>query len=183
MPSPLVGLRLPIKTRRLRLELPRASQVDEYVALLGDFEVSRWLLHVPYPYRKRDARRLIARARSARRGGSALILAVVDKRTGRQVGDIRLTHLDWTHRGGELGYCIGRPYWGNGYATEAASALVRVAFRQLRLHRLEACVFRGNRRSARLLTKLGFRREGTRREAFHLRGAWVDDIVFGLVRS
>ena len=67
------------------------------------------------------------------------------------------------HRRGSLGYWLGVPFWGQGYATEAVRRVVAYGFAELRLHRIEATVFSGNAASARVLEKVGMRCEGTLR--------------------
>ena len=152
-------------------------------ALLNDPAVGRWLLWVPYPYRLSDARRFIDRSMREYRAGRTLNLAIIERLAGRLVGAISLREVSREHRRAELGYWIGRPFWKNGYGTEAAREVMRFAFETLRLERLEAAVFRGNRRSDRLLAKLGFRKEGTRPHSFWVHGRWVDDVLYGLRRQ
>jgi [ribosomal protein S5]-alanine N-acetyltransferase len=179
--SRLDSLAIPIETKRLRLERPSLRRLKEYRPLLNDRAVSQWLLRVPWPYHRADARAYILRSVRGRRAGTDLLLAIVERESGRLIGGIGLHHLDWEHHNGELGYWLGRPYWGRGYGTEAAEAIVRIGFEQLHLHRLDAGLFRGNSASEHLLRKLGFAKEGLRRESFRKRGVWKDDLLFGLL--
>ncbi len=174
-------LPLPLETGRLRLEFPSSGHLHELVGLLGDPQVSRWLLRVPFPYTRGEARAFLRRSKEGLRSNTTLNLWVVERSTGRLVGGVGLRDLNPTHHSGEIGYWIGRPFWGRGYATEATSELVELCLGLMHLHRLEACIFRGNGRSARVLKKLGFRREGVRRKAFLVQGRWVDDVLFGLL--
>ncbi len=178
----LADLPLPLETQRLRLEPPSTGHLAECVALLGDPRVSRWLLRVPFPYPVTEGRDFLRRARRQLRSNAALNLWIIEKSSGRLVGGVGLRDPHPVHRSAELGYWIGQPFWGRGYATEATSALVRLGLGPMHLRRLEACVFRGNERSAHVLQKLGFRHEGTRRRAFLVQGRWVDDVMFGLLR-
>lgn len=68
-----------------------------------------------------------------------------------------------------------------GYATEAASAVCGVAIRRLKLHRIDASVFDFNPRSMRVLHKLGFKREGKKREVLFRDGRWHDEVSLGLL--
>ncbi len=181
--SPFARLKFPVATPRLLLELPSLRRAREYPPLLGDPQVSRWLLRVPFPYRVSDARGFILRAGRTRSEGTDLALALVDRATDRLVGGIGIHGIEWKHGHGEIGYWIGRPYWGYGYASEAVQGLVAVSFRSLRLHRVEAGIFRGNSGSENVLRKAGFSPEGVRRESFRKEGAWIDDMLFGLTRS
>jgi RimJ/RimL family protein N-acetyltransferase len=180
---PTSRVSLPIRSERLRLEAPSLRRIDEYRPLLNDREVSRWLLRVPWPYRPADARSHILRARRTRRLGTDLALAIIEQASDRLVGGIGLHHVELEHRHAEIGYWLGRPFWGKGYGSEAVETLLRVCFDDLRLHRVEAGVFRGNARSQHVLEKAGFLAEGNRREAFLKRGVWQDDLLFGLLES
>ena len=86
------------------------------------------------------------------------------------------------HRSASLGYCLAQDAWGQGYATEAARALLEWAFEALPLNRVQAEADTRNPASARVLEKLGFRLEGTLREDCIVDGDVSDTHVFGLLR-
>ncbi|HZY91597.1 MAG TPA: GNAT family N-acetyltransferase [Thermoplasmata archaeon] len=174
-------VRLPLRTRRLDLVRPSGRWGSQAIGLLNDFEVSRWLLHVPHPYGRSDLKDFLRMVRESLPNDPHLRLWLVERRTGRLVGGMGLHRIDPVHRRAELGYWIGRPYWRRGFGFEAGTAVVRLAFNTLGLHRLEAATFDGNRPSQRLLRKLGFRFEGVRPDSFYLHGRWVADVQFGRV--
>lgn len=82
----------------------------------------------------------------------------------------------------EIGYELGSAYWRQGYMTEALTLLVRLAFDELEMNRIEALVMPGNTASARLLTRLGFQEEGTLREYDYFKDAFQDLRLFSLLR-
>lgn len=82
---------------------------------------------------------------------------------------------------GDIGYVLRRDAWGCGYATEAAAALVELGLRALGLHRIWATCHVENARSARVLEKLGMRREGRLRDHLRARGAWRDSYLYALL--
>jgi [ribosomal protein S5]-alanine N-acetyltransferase len=168
-----------VRTRRLDLVLPGRSRFRELAALIDDPRIARWTLHIPRPYRLRHALEFGRRAARGRRAASDLALLVVRRSDGRLVGGIGLHHLDADNARGELGYWVGRPYRGQGYAREATSALADFAFGRLRLHRLWAGVFPGNEASVRVLRATGFRREGHLRESLAKDGTFRDELLFG----
>jgi ribosomal-protein-alanine N-acetyltransferase len=86
------------------------------------------------------------------------------------IGTVGLLRFDFEHRRAEVGYEIARRWWGRGLAPEAAGAVVRHGFTVLGLHRIEAGVLPGNRASVRVLEKLGFLEEGTRRDYLYMKG-------------
>jgi RimJ/RimL family protein N-acetyltransferase len=87
------------------------------------------------------------------------------------------------HRRAELGYWIGVPYWGKGYATEAARALVQYGFETLQLHRIFASHFANNSVSAKVLRKIGMRHEGRQRGHILKWGEFLDIEMYGMVGS
>lgn len=82
-----------------------------------------------------------------------------------------------------LGYWLAPPFWGRGVATEGVSAVVDHGFEALGVVKFEAEVFAGNDRSAAVLERVGFVREGLIRRAQHKRGLWIDEYVYGLTRD
>ena len=82
---------------------------------------------------------------------------------------------------GMLWYTMHPSYWGQGYATEAARAMVDFGFRELRLHRIWADCDPANGASVRVLEKLGMRREGHLRENAWIKGAWVDSLIYAIL--
>ncbi len=97
------------------------------------------------------------------------------------VGTCTLAWLDWTHRRAELGYALASPYWRRGYMSEALPVLLRHAFFDLALRRLEADVDPRNEASLRLLDKLSFKREGYLRERYDVNGELQDTVLLGLL--
>ena len=108
-------------------------------------------------------------------------LAITLRDTGRLIGGIGLRLVE-EFQSAELGYWVGVPYWGNGYATEAAREMLRYGFEELRLHRIFASHFKNNPNSGRILRKLGMRYEGCQREHIHKFGEFLDLELYGLLR-
>ncbi len=112
--------------------------------------------------------------------GEQAIFAVVLKESDDLVGAIGLT-VSSDHARAELGYWIGVPYWGRGYATEAAREVLRYGFEQLWLHRIYAAHFATNPASGRVLEKVGMSYEGTRREHHRKWGDYEDRVEYSLL--
>ncbi len=101
----------------------------------------------------------------------------------RVIGLVSLHGLDRYHQRGALGYDLAREFWGQGIASEATRAVVRFAFKQLGLNRLEASTIADNYRSVDLLERLGFQHEGTRREhSLEDDGLFHSSAIYGLLR-
>jgi RimJ/RimL family protein N-acetyltransferase len=89
--------------------------------------------------------------------------------------------VDREHGAGILGYSLARPHWGQGYATEASVALVRLGFESLGMHRISATTDVRNVASWRIMEKLGMRREAHLREHVRQRGQWRDSFLYAIL--
>jgi [ribosomal protein S5]-alanine N-acetyltransferase len=167
-----------LDTTRLRLRVYREADIPELVPLIGAREIAATTGRIPHPYSEKDAREFLATIETDRE----VRLAVTLRDTGRLIGGVGLRTFD-PHDQAELGYWIGVPYWGNGYATEAAREMLRYGFEELKLHRIFANHFSGNPASGRILQKLGMRHEGCQRQHFRKWDQFVDLELYGLLRE
>jgi ribosomal-protein-alanine N-acetyltransferase len=149
--------------------------VSELVPLIGTREVAATTLRIPHPYTEQDARAFIAGSLDP----GKLWLAITLRSDGRQIGGIGL-RVDEHHRHAELGYWLGVPYWGKGYATEAGREMVRYGFEDLKLHRIFASHFGHNPASGKILLKLGMKHEGCQREHLLKWDQFVDSVLYGM---
>ena len=106
-------------------------------------------------------------------------LAVARKEDGKVIGLIGLICQD--HAQGEMGWALAVEHRGQGYATEAARALMDYGFNALGLHRIHADTGVDNRASWRIMERLGMRREGLLRGAVYEEGKWVDRYIYGIL--
>jgi RimJ/RimL family protein N-acetyltransferase len=113
--------------------------------------------------------------------GDLYQLAINRRTDGQMIGTCTLHKLFAQNRRAELGYLLGRAYWGQGYMHEALQALVDHAFQAMQLHRLEADIDPRNAASARSLERLGFVREGLLRERWIVGGEISDSALYGLL--
>jgi len=101
-------------------------------------------------------------------------------RAGTVIGDIGVnTHENLMQA--DIGYTLATAHQGHGYATEAVHRMLRHLFTDRGLRRVSAECDARNERSAKLLTRLGFRQEGHRIEHTWIKGEWTDDLLFGLL--
>lgn len=108
-----------------------------------------------------------------------VVLAMVDKKTNRHVGNVGLHYIDWVHRSAQLGIVIGeKEFWGRKYGEEAWRLITEYAFRVLNLHRVYALVMQGNVASQRCAEKAGFKAEGKIRQVFYKDGEYQDVIYY-----
>jgi len=100
---------------------------------------------------------------------------------GEPVGSCSLHEGSHPWGVGEVGYAVHPDHWNEGYATDAVDCLARYAFEERRINKLGADVYATNPASARVLEKVGFQREGTRREHAFVEGEYVDLHEYGLL--
>lgn len=108
-------------------------------------------------------------------------LAIVLKDDGRMIGDVGIRINAPEHREVNIGYELHPDEWGQGLATEAATAIVRFGFEELGLHRIWAECIADNVASARVLTKLGMQREARFREHQWFRDRWWDTEIYAIL--
>jgi [ribosomal protein S5]-alanine N-acetyltransferase len=171
-----------LQTERLTLRAYALSDIPALLPLIGAREVAATTLRIPHPYTESDARDFIAGAQEDLSSGRDLRLGIVVRESDTLCGGVGL-RIEPDHRRAELGYWIGAPYWGNGYATEAARAVVKYGFVTLRLHRIFASHFANNPASARVLRKVGMRHEGSLRAHVLKWGEFLDLEMYGMVAS
>ena len=166
-----------LETARLKLRPYGEADIAELVPLIGTREVAATTLRIPHPYTEQDARDFLVLLQEPGR----IWLAITLRNDGRQIGGIGL-YTEKQHQHAELGYWLGVPYWGKGYATEAAREMLRYGFENLQLHRIFASHFKHNPASGRILRKLGMRYEGTQREHLRKWDQFVDSELYGMLR-
>jgi 8-oxo-dGTP diphosphatase len=151
----------PLKTKRLTLRPLHANDAEALHRLVNDWEVTRTLAEIPYPYPRDLADEWIASTVADLADGTAYHLAITGKEGRKEtlVGVVGL-RVDSARRIGRLGYWVGRAYWNHGVATEAVQRLTSWAFANLSLDMIEADVTEGNDASCKVLRRIGFQETG-----------------------
>jgi ribosomal-protein-alanine N-acetyltransferase len=167
-----------LETPRLVLRPYTEDDIAELVPLISAREVAATTLRIAHPYTEQHAREFIA----ATRQGPEMRRSLRKRDDGKLIGGVGL-NINERDQHAELGYWIGVPYWRQGYATEAAQAMLRYGFEELHLHRIFAAHFSNNPASARVLVKLGMLREGGQREHVHKWGKFFDSELYGILRK
>jgi RimJ/RimL family protein N-acetyltransferase len=175
---------LPLRTERLVLRMPAEADAPLMAAYRGDPDVARYQ-DWPLPYPPDDALAGIGRQAhlSGPTPGEAVNVAI--EHDGSMVGDLYV-EIRPPEDGGAvafLGYTLDPTQQGRGYAAEAAGAMVDALFAHTPVHRIAATLDPVNLPSMRILDLLGFLPEGTTRRSVPVRGEWVDDLRYGLLRD
>ncbi|MBS3933863.1 MAG: GNAT family N-acetyltransferase [Truepera sp.] len=173
--------RLQLTTARLQLRPLQPADQEAFLSYRNDPEVVRyqnWTRITP-----EEAQAFLQQAATATPGpGHSLPLAITLQGSNLLIGDCLLKVADdgWQ---GEISFTLSPIYQGQGYAVEAVTALLDYAFDTLKLHRISAVTDARHTASAKLLMRLGMRREGHLLQSRQVRGAWQDELLYALLAS
>jgi RimJ/RimL family protein N-acetyltransferase len=175
---------VPIETERLRLRFHTAADYDALVALQSREDVTRmlpWGPRDPEEVRESLAKKLAATA--IEQDGDPFTLAIEDKSSGAYLGDVTIWANSHAHRQGEVGYVLHPDHHGRGYAAEAAWLLLELGFTRFGMRRVIGRLDARNAQSARVLEKLGMRREGHLIENEWVRGEWQSELSYAILAA
>lgn len=171
-----------LHTERLVLRPFTPEDAPAVAVLANDPEIAANTLSFSYPYELRMAEEWIAGQPERWEKGELANFAMVVRETNALAGSIGLI-ISAEHGRAELGYWVGRPFWGAGYCTEAARAVVDFGFRALGLNRVQAHHFTRNPASGRVLRKIGMRHEGHLPQWLRKGDVYEDAELFGILRE
>jgi RimJ/RimL family protein N-acetyltransferase len=172
----------PIETARLRLRPFEDGDFEDLYAFQSLPVAARYLYTEP---RSREETRVLLDAWIAGTAFAAtddkLVLALETKDGARVIGEVLLILRSVPHRQGEIGFLLHPVFHGRGFAFEAALPLLRAGFEHFGLHRIYGRCDARNTASARLMEKLGLRREAALRENEFVKGVWTSELVYALL--
>lgn len=174
----------PLATARLLLRPYGADDLASLHGMFGREDVCRYLPWPPMDLAAAQAKleqRLQQTAIGPETG--AMVLAAVERATGRTVGEFMLALRSPDDLLGVIGWSVHPDVQGRGFATEGAREMLRVGFGELGLHRIVAECDPRNGASIRVMEKLGMRREALFVEAELIKGEWVDSLVYAQLES
>jgi RimJ/RimL family protein N-acetyltransferase len=168
-------------TPRLRLRGLTRADAPAMVALAGEKAVAEMTRLLPHPYLPEHAEQFLEMVEKQAAKGDLPPWAIALAESDVLIGTIGL-RVALADRSAELGYWLGRPYWGKGYMSEAARAAIAHAFGPLELNRVWATCMTKNAGSRRVLEKAGLRLEGTLREHVCKWDVFEDVYFLGILR-
>ena len=174
----MTGERPTLRTGRLVLRPFTLADAPDVQRLAGAYEVALNTLAIPHPYPDGLAEQWIARHQADWDEDKLVHVAIDD---GQLAGAMVLVLQ--SDRLAEIGYWIGVPFWGRGYASEAGREVMRYGFEELGLHRIFAGAFARNTASTRVLQKIGMTYEGTLRQHVKKWDEYVDVAHYGALRE
>ena len=169
-----------LRTDRLVLREPRMNDAGDVFSFKSDPEGTMGYCTEPYQDIAQAKKWITSLSEGyARREHILWFITLIGE--DRVIGDCTLWHLDLPSLCGELGYELHKDYWKRGIASEAAREVLRFAFTDMGLNRVEANPFSHNEPSHKLLRGLNFTFEGTLREKYRFRGKYYDQALYGIL--
>ena len=168
-----------------RLLLRKFLIIDSVIVakLAGVFEIADTTIRIPYLYKEEEAKKWIKRHDDWFVNEQSINWAITLKENKNLIGAISLMNIDKNNNHAELGYWVGKPYWGRGYATESAEALINYGFEVIKFNRFHAHHLSRNSASGKVLLKIGMKREGTLREHIVKWDQFEDIELYGILKS
>ena len=167
----------------VRLRALEPDDLERCYRWMNDPEVTRFIEGGRYPLSMAQEREWLDNATKSRSGFSNVLLAIETKEGGLHIGNAGLHEASPEHRRAKLGIVIGeKDYWSKGYGTDTIRTLLRFAFEQMNLNRVELGTFDFNERAQACYRKCGFVEEGRRREDRYIDGQYHDLLIMGILR-
>jgi UDP-4-amino-4,6-dideoxy-N-acetyl-beta-L-altrosamine N-acetyltransferase len=163
--------------RITRLRRIEREDIPTFVRWFGDPDVREFLL-LNRPISMAEEEQWFAQQLQSR---DSEVFAI-ETTDGVHIGNTGLHDINWLHRNAEMGIVIGeKQYWGKGYGSDAARVLLRFAFDEMNLHRVQLTVYEDNVRAIRAYEKCGFRQEGRLRDAIFRKGRYYDMLLMSIL--
>jgi RimJ/RimL family protein N-acetyltransferase len=152
-----------------------------YFDWLNDYEVTRFLETGSFPTTTATLRNYLE---NIAKHPNNVMLAIMDKKTNRHVGNVKLGNIHPLHRNADIGIMIGdKSFWGKGYGSEAMALIIEYGFTRLNLHKITLGVYADHEGAVNSYKKLGFKMEGTLKEQLFRDGQFRDKAVMGILKS
>ena len=171
-----------LETERLLLRPLLLADAPEVQRLVGDRDIASTTINIPHPYENGMAEQFIKAQEQKFKQGESVDFAIVQREQGLLIGSIGL-RLASEHDRAEIGYWIGKPYWNEGYCTEAARAVLKYGFELAGLNRIHATHFSRNPASGRVMQKIGMKHEGCLRQHVRKWGNYEDFETYAILQS
>lgn len=170
-----------LTTKRLQLRKLRLEDAERIERFASDYDVAKTTLNIPHPYPEGSAKTFVEKMLEEHEKGTIFTFAIEEQTANELIGLVGI-NINAAYNHGELGYWIGKPYWGNGYGTEAARRVLRFGFNELQLHKIFARAFAHNPGSWRIMEKIGLKYEGTLKEHVKKSDQYIDLVFYGMLK-
>jgi RimJ/RimL family protein N-acetyltransferase len=152
----------------------------EYFQWFNDAVTCRYNSHATFPNSEKRMRDYFNHVEDA---SDMVVFAIIEKETGKHVGNVSLQQIDWISRNAEIAWIIGSEHGGNGYGTEAGKLVIQYAFERLNLMRIYCGTSAENIPMQKVIEKLDMKKEGIRQKAMYKMGKYVDIYEYGILRE
>lgn len=171
-----------LETDRLLLRPFDLRDATDVQCLAGDRAIADTTGKIPHPYENGIAEEWISKHFDEFIQGTGVYFAITKKIDGALIGAVSLTGIVKDHQA-VLGYWIGKPFWNQGFCTEAGHAALSYGFTVLRLKRIHSCYITRNPASGRVMEKLGMQYEGCRKNHVVKWGKLEDLALYGILKA
>ena len=175
-------MKLKIEGKQINLRKLKKSDASAIYRNAKDFDIVRYTT-LPYPYKLKNAEIFIKSTHQKIQRNESFELGIESKETKEIIGMISLAKIDHHSKNAEIGYWLGKKYWGKKIMKEAVRLILNFGFKKLKLVRIYAKVMHPNIASAKLLEKSGFKYEGRTRKAVLRKGRWMDDLRYSILSN
>ncbi len=174
-------------TKRLIIREFKDSDVDNLIENINNIRVLRYLLIVPHPYLKKEAKWWInhCKKQSKEKLRKSYNFAIELKSEKKLIGGVGLTDFDRFQGTGTIGYWLGEKYHRQGFMTEALNEMIIFCFNKLKLRRIDIAALKENIPSNNLIKKVGFKYEGLRIKKVRPKstGKVSDELIYGMLKE
>ena len=154
---------------------------SNYKFWLNDQEVVAHNSHGRFPYSCDD---LLNYVKSTSSSNNIIVLAIIDKKSNKHIGNISLQSINWIDRNAEIAFLLGdKNFWSKGIMFQAGKLLINHAFKTLNIHRVYCGTSSNNISMQKLGLKLGMVKEGERKEAIYNNGKYYSVVEYGLIND
>lgn len=170
-----------LKTSRLVLRPFQLSDAKEVQRQAGHPDIAATTATVPHPYLDGMAEQWISGHAAVFAAGTGTEWAITFADSGKLVGCISLMGISKQHQRAEIGYWVGKEFWGQGICTEATKAVIKYAFEELKLNKITCRHMHTNPASGKVMLNAGMQQEGVLRQEHFKNGVFYDMVVYGLL--
>ncbi len=177
-------MKLPVlKTQNLLLNRPTENDLEDFLVHINSAEdFSKNLFNIAFPYTKEEAKNWLKICDEGYETGNAYRFAIREIEVGKLIGIIAI-HMNKDHQKGELGYWLGKNFWGKGYLTESVKEILKFGFQELQLNKIFATHFLHNPASEKVMQKAGMKLEGLQKQEYFHQGKFLDVNRYAILKE
>ena len=175
-------MELKIEGKQINLRKLKKFDAPSIYKHAKDFDIAKYTT-LPHPYKLKNAEDFVKITHQKIRKKKAFELGIELKETKEIIGMVSLMNIDYDNKNAEVGYWLGKKYWGKKLMKEAVKLILNFGFKELKLVRIYARVMHPNIASAKLLEKLGFQYEGRMRKTTLRKGKWMDHLRYSILSN